>query len=242
MGFGGAYSGQAYGGGYDGTNVHKFDTGLHVAQRTAIRRAAIAKLMPLLKDYGNYVRAIVGISIPSVTVAENDAGLIELANAVAGQTPAVVVALGRKVPAHTTDPLEQTAELTMTIYVVNSNQRGTLKGRLEVDVVGATDRAADPGLDATLEHVEQLLAGQLLPLEGTGELALVEEDFVGAGDDFTVWQQTYTLTIDRQINPRLRTQNPLITSLQGDHTLDGTPEGSDADPLVTTVAELEQED
>lgn len=225
--------------------AHAYDTGLALAQRTLIRNAVIAKLAPLLKANGRYLHAIK--PMPRRYRGEgDDAGRQQLVNTLLGQAPAIAVALGRKTYEATDgDAFLSLAELEVSIAVISQHGRdpALVEGRLATDVVGDAALTSDPGIEAALEHIEELLLGQDLGVAGTTELRPVDEEEVETAENGTIWQQTYTLRVERQINPSRG--NTLITSIEARTTPEGIADSdpnsaADLNPLVTTVAALEE--
>ncbi|MBA2718929.1 MAG: hypothetical protein H0U52_06780 [Chloroflexi bacterium] len=225
-------------------NAHVYDTGLGKAQRTLVREAVITALSPLLLQpdgSGRYVRAITTIPRP-LRGEGDDNGITMLAKALSGRSPSIAIALGRKTfESADMESVLSRGEIVVSIYACSSNQRSLTDGRLAIDVPGAGSIHADPGIETMLEHIEEQLLGQVLALDGTCEMRAVEEDEVFTADDATVWEQTYSVKVERQINPN-RGSTALITSIKGNNNLDSTVGVAGVDPLVTTVAELVPED
>jgi hypothetical protein len=239
MGIGGILGGQALGGALNGTGLHKFDTGLFRAQRTVIRESLCARLSPLLKANGGYLASIVELARPLRGEGDED-GLALLARAVNGRAPCLVVALGKKNYDGTdTESLLVAGELDIAIYAVTAHARDHVAGRLAADVVSDSNRAADPGIETMLEHVEELLLGQELGIKGVLEVRFNDEDEVATFDDYTVWEQRATIKVQRDINPR-RNSTAFVTSIEGRHRLAEIPQVHPMSPTVQTVAELEE--
>lgn len=238
MGLGGALHGPGLAGAMHGTGIHKFDTALGLPQRTTIRRGVIDRLSELLKP-GGYVATI--IPIPRLLRGEGDEdGEGMVLRATQGQSPAIAVALGRKTYEATDGESELCqGELVLGVYFVSEHNTDVVEGRLEMDVVGAGDATADPGLEALMEHVEELLLGQELNIRGVSEIRPVQEDEVATFADATIWEQTYSIKVMRDIVPS-RKSTRFMTSIQGDHKLDGIDSPGPMSPLVRTVAELEE--
>jgi hypothetical protein len=240
MGVGGSLHGSAVGGTLHGAGPHVFDTGLHRAQRTTVRQAIADRLAPLLKKNGGYLRSIKMLPRPIRSEGDDD-GLGFLGAALQGQAPSIAIALGRKTYEQTDAGEANLASgvIDFAIYVIGGHSRGHVEGRLEADVTAAADRTADPGIDVILEHVEEYLLGQELGIKGTLEMRAVEEDEVLSADDYTVWEQRYTVKVERKINPR-RASTQIATSLEGRHRLAEIPLVHPMSPTVTTVEPLEE--
>lgn len=225
--------------------AHTYDTGLALAQRTLIRNAVIAKLAPLLRANGRYVLAIK--PIPRRYRGEGDIeGRQQLVNALLGQTPAIGVALGRKTYEATDgDAFISLGELELSIVVISQHGRdpALVEGRLATDPVGDAAITADPGIEAMLEHVEELLLGQSIGVAGTSELRPVDEEEVETAENGSIWQQTYSIRVERQINPSRG--NTLITSIEAKTTPEGIADSdpnsaADLNPLIDTITTLEE--
>jgi hypothetical protein len=226
-----------------GTGAHAFDTGLLNSQRSTIRAALVTRLGALLKSNGRYMRSVQ--PLPRAYRGEGDEeGESILSTAFQGQAPALGVALGRKTyEAADIEAHIARGEITVTIYAVSQNVRAEVEGRLEMDKIGGASIDADPGIEAMLEHVEELLLGQSIPVAGTTELRPVSEDEVQTFEDVTIWEQVYTLNVERQINPH-RAATVVATEIEGHHTPHDIEETApeNLNPLVTTLAELEEPD
>lgn len=236
MGYGGSYSGSSYTGAQQGTGNQKFDTGLFRAQRSAVRESIAARLAPLLKANGRYVRKIGNLPRPLKGHDEEELGF--LANEVQGNAPCIVVALGRKEYQSAGMDIPATqfrGELEVAIYVASANSRAFVEGRLAQDVPAMSDATADPGIETMLEHIEELLIGQMIDLKGTADMRPISEDEVFTGGDYSVWEQRYTLLVDRFLNPE-RLNTKILTSIEGANNLDGADPGN---PVVDTVSTLE---
>lgn len=223
-----------------------YDTGLAVSQRSALRAAAIAKLSPLLKANGLYVRTIQ--PFPALLQGVNDEdGLGRMKAVLNGQVPAILVALGdRKRADEGMNFLVGQAVIDLAIYVVSGNARDMVAGRLANDVTSTADITADPGIETMLEHVEQLLEGQDLGVDSIYEPLQASESNASTFEDFTVWEQLYKVKVDRDINPN-RGILAIAQSIQASHELDGAssgvpdpqPPGSPANPVAGSITDLE---
>lgn len=216
-----------------------YDTGLPTSQRSVIRTTVMAKLAPLLKTNGLYLRAIVPLALP-LHGGHDEQGMALLNAALAGQAPAILVALGKKTYESAGSlEIDGRGILEVAIYVCSANPRNTVDGRLANDVVAATDNTADPGIETMLEHVEQLLDGQDLGIDSVYEMLAETEDQVWTGDDYTIWEQVYKIKVDRAINPN-RNIAQLVTSIAAATSIDTAqsgvpvpaPVGSPANPIL----------
>lgn len=218
--------------------AHRFDTGAALPQRTLIRAAVMARLAPLriLASPPRYIASIVNMPRPFYGEGDDDA-LTWLYENLKGQSPSLAVAIGRKTySASGTSATEMEAELEVAIYVASTHARGMVEGRLAADNVALADDRRDPGIETALEHIEELLIGRELGVPGVREMRPVEEGPVMTFDNISVWEQRYSLHVEREINPAR--DAPLITSIQGNHQEDDIPAGFpadelDVDPLVT---------
>lgn len=224
--------------------AHAYDTGLALPQRTLIRNAIVARLSPLLRVNGRYVKAIKPLA-RRYRGEGDEVGKQAIVNALLGQAPAIGVALGRKTyEATDAEAFLSFAELEVSIAVFSQHGRDLVDGRLATDPVGDAAITNDPGIDAALEHIEELLLGQSIGVAGTSELRPVDEEEVETAEDGSIWQQTYALKVERRINPSRG--NATVTSIEVRSRLDGiadTDPDSDLDlnPLTTTVDALDPE-
>lgn len=240
MGAGGSLLGSSLGGSLLGTAVHKFDTGLFAAQRTVVRLGVAEMLRPLLLPQlggsaNGYIRSIRGLPRPLRAHSEEELGWI--GNAVQGQAPCVLIALGSKgYGPHGMDgpSVHYAGELEIVIYAVSLNSRAFIEGRLAADVVGTANVSNDPGIETLLEHIEELLIGQDPNVEGIHELRPQSEDEVFTGGE-TVWEQRYTCKVEREINPA-RLVTGIVTTIETKNNLDGA---NAANPVVDTITTVE---
>lgn len=211
-----------------------YDTGLVAPQRTMIRNAIVAVLAPLLKANGGYLRKVAVLSRPLRDRSEDEVGF--LLAATTDQAPAVAVALGKKsMKSVNTDALEWQGSIEVCIYVISSNARSYVEGRLAADVVAATDSTADPGIEVMLAQVEQLLLGQELDILTTLEPRSASEDELWTGADITIWEQSYGVLVQLEVNPN-RSVTTIVNNIQVANALDGA---DPVNPLVTTRTNLE---
>lgn len=216
-----------------------FDTGLAAPQRTLIRNKLVERFAPLLKSNGGYVMKLGLLPRPLRNRSEDELSL--LGWAIAGVTPAIMFAIGRKVlTSNGTDGREWEGAYEVTIYAASSNQRSYVDGRLSGDVAAIADLTADPGIDVMLEHIEECVLGQEIGIATTLELRESTEDELWTGSDMSIWEQHYTIRATRDINPN-RAVTALVTSVHV--TTTAVALGGDvADPLnpvVETITDLE---
>lgn len=223
---------------------HVFDTGLQQPQRTLIRAAIAAQLADLLKsaDVPRYLHAIVQLPKP-VRGAGDEDGKAMLNHYLQGAAPAVAIALGRKsFDRLGPNALEVLGELEIVLYVASRHERGLVDGRLSQDVTARIAQNVDPGIDTMLEHIEERLLGQELGIETVSALSGGVEDEVMTFDDVTVWSQTYSVVVDRTVNPA-RGSKITVTSVENRVGLDEVSGDLD-DPdnaFVTTRSSLDPE-
>lgn len=234
MGIEGNLGGSGVGGYLDGSALHQFDTGLFRPQRTMVRQFLRAALGVLLKANGGYVHKIGALPRPLHGPSEDELGL--LVTAVANQTPAILIALGDKdIESTGMDATECRGELEIVIYAMSSSQRSFIDGRLEADAVAVSDASTDPGIETLLEHIEELVLGQSLPIQGIAELRGHAEKELYTFAEYTVWTQRYTAKVERVIN-RDRAVAGIVTTVAVLSQLDGA---NAVNPIVETITNLE---
>lgn len=224
---------------------HTFDTGLAKPQRSLVREAVAGRLADLLKaaEPPRYLAAIKYLPKPMRGQSDED-GKAMLIEVLQGQAPAIAIAIGRKQYDRTgPNTLEQVGELELVVYVTSAHGRDIVEGRLSQDVSAERTLTADPGIETILEHVEERLLGQELGIETVSALAGGEEDEVATFKDMTIWSQSYTVTVDRTVNPA-RGITQLVTSAENRVGLDGVSGDLDApeNAFVTTVSTIDPED
>lgn len=220
-----------------GSPVHRFDTGLFRSQRSEIRLAIMDQLSVLLKSSGRYVSRIVALPRPFRGEGDDEGeGLLE--DALGGQAPALAVAIGDKTYQATgMGGTQMNAEIDLHVYAVGANARNRTDGRLSTDVAGAASISADPGVEALLEHVEELLIGQPCSVAGVTDLAPKHEAISITRAAITVWEQVYALTVQRDVDPD-RVMDEVLETIEGLNNLDGVNNPS---LVVDTVSTLEVE-
>ena len=211
-----------------------YDTGLVAPQRTLIRNAVIAALQPLLKANGGYLRKIAVLPRPLRDRSEDEVGL--LLSATTELAPAVAVALGKKsMRCVNSDALQWQGSIEVCVYVLSSNARSYVDGRLAAAVVATADLTAEPGIENMLAEVEQLLLGQELDILTTLEPRAAAEDELWTGADITIWEQSYGVLVDLTINPN-RGVTGVVTNVQAEDL----PDAADPiNPIVSTITPLE---
>ncbi len=215
--------------------AHAFDTGLAKPQRAVVRDAIVTRLAPLLQTgaaAGLYVKKIAGV-VGRLSKDDTDLILAECQ----GQCPAILVGLGKKdVSARSvTGPGDRfSGELDVYVYVVVDTLRKPDVHRVAGDAASGASLQADPGTETILEHLEELLVG-FHPTDASKSvhhLVYEAEDELGHFDEITVWEQIYSVQLERALKrgkgiteavTAIRTrhhessggaQNPLITSEQ----------------------------
>lgn len=218
-----------------------FDTGLHVPQRTALRNAIVAKLAPLKKSNGLYLRAIGKLAAPYLGAGDDD-GLALLHLTLQGQAPAIVVALGdAKWKSIGMDALDLQGVIAVHVYVATVNPRGPVDGRLEPDVTATADDTADPGIDTMLEDVLQQLVGQDPGVDGLYEPHVLEERAVFTGPEMTIWEVVLAVRADRWIDPDRAVTQQVDEIKHTTYDDSGTdPETDPGDVIVETETDLEE--
>jgi hypothetical protein len=209
---------------------HTFDTGLDKPQRELVRDAVLERLEPLKELYLRTLKGIAG------TFDRTDVDWFR--KTIQGQTPAVLVALGRKAfaPVGITGRHDgYLATLELHVYVLTDHMRAEL-ARVAGDEPSRTDLTKDPGIETILEHVEELLDG----FDGYEDesntvhpLIPADEDEVWHGDDFTIWRLRFTAKVERTLK-RNKGVTQLIELIRTSHNVDGA---DGQNPVVVTDTE-----
>ncbi len=240
MGFNGSMGGASYSGTYSGGGVHRFDSGLYVPQRTAIRRALVDRLgstptgngRPLLKSGGGYLAKIGVLPRPLKGDSDDELALVWLA--LQGATPSLCVALGAMSDFESIDGNEsEMSKLEIAIYSMSRNLRSFVDGRLSPDVVASGDPTADPGVETMMEHVREIVRNQDLDLVGVHELWQKSEDEVCTDGEGTLWEQRFTVIVESTVDPQ-RANSDLVTSIEAQHSIDGSDQS-----FIDTISQLE---
>lgn len=178
-----------------------YDTGLGAPQRTLIRNALVERLQPLLRANGGFLRKIG--TLPWTIRSKSDDDIGWLVQAIDSQTPAIIVALGRRdFESIGTFGLEWNGPIEVVVYCASSNARSVVDGRLAGDAAAAIDPTADPGIEAMLEiAMRQIILGQDLDIPTTHEFRAASEEEVYTFMEYTLWEQRYTVEVQVDINP-----------------------------------------
>lgn len=176
-----------------------FDTGLALAQRTVLRRGAIALLAELARPVG-YLQAVIGWG-GTIRSHQDIDGIDQLHAALSGRAPGIAVSL---LDAETTDRtiggFASKAQIEMSVYFYSNHSRGDVEGRLEPDNVALVDDTADPGLEIAMEHAKELLIGQYPGShKSIKQIALQREEHL-VTTEFTIFVQRYVVLVDQIIN------------------------------------------
>lgn len=211
--------------------AHTFDTGLQLAQRTVLRRAAVTLLSGLLRANGGYLNTVIAWGGVVRGYTDRD-GIDLLYSALQGRAPAVAIGLGDRVPkAGGIGGVAWKGHIELIAYYCSTNQRdpALVDGRLEPDVVAAASDVADPGLDVIMEHVEELLVGQYPSTsKSIKQIAPGVEEELYTNEEVSLYRQTFHVQIDRVINP-YRNVTQLLESVSA---LLRTSGAQDADPTA----------
>ncbi len=214
--------------------VQTFDTGLTHGTRRLIREAVVAKLVPLTKGAGKYLERVVEFPSP---FRETDPDLFNMmVDLVTGSSCVAAVACGRRDFAGVAGGREEgRAELTVHVYIASRHTAGTLQ-RQAGTAAAELDVTRDPGLDAVLDQVYELLKGADLGIEIAGELQAENEDLAWFASDVAMWEQTYKVGHQFNIN-RLRGLTRLATVIETTLIRDELDEDN---PAVVFETELEE--
>lgn len=179
-----------------------YDTGLDRPQRRFAREAILETLAPLAKPDG-YVAAI----IPFWKRITGKDDVSELAAELNGKDPAIAVVLGGgKASAIGVDTRKDQVQKQVRVYVyyLARNERGPMAA-LAGDVRSELDDRKNPGAEVMMEQAEQLLIGFQSADDGRGsvyKLVYEEEDEVESEGDYCLWEQVYSVRLDRRIDRR----------------------------------------
>lgn len=193
---------------------HSFDTGLAVAQRTLIRRAAV-DILSVLKRPNGYLGSVKGFS--AVVRSYTDDEGIEWLTKELTPTPSIGVATGsREFKVLGIGGRQALSECELILYFVSQHWRDGLRGRIEPDSVSAVSDSADPGIDTVMEHAIELMHGtypSALNLT-TKQFRIERETELATHGALTIWQQIYRVTMQSYTGSgEFRTPEELITSL-----------------------------
>lgn len=212
--------------------AHRYDTGLAIPQRTALRNAIIDRLGTLRRP-AMYLMAV--RPLPRRVTGDED-GIADIMNALGGQAPAMLVGLGNATHSAAGAPASRARKsLDVGVYVISGHGRGVVEGRMAGDTSATTDNARDPGVETMLEHAEELLLGRDLGVAGVSELRAEAETEIYSGDDFTIWELAFSVQISRDINhSRLVTQ--LLTEIDSQYSVVDSDVGN---PVFVTRTPIE---
>jgi len=172
-----------------------FDSGFGLPLRTVVANGILSLLARLDGANGGYLAALEATTV-QIRGSQDEETMSILADQLGGRTPAVLVNVGDRDFEPAGDVKSWKGDLTIQVYVlVNSMQ--TRESRLTGDAESAANPIADPGAYVILEHVLQLLAGQIPGTGGTKtkELRPKTERQLWIGDDLDIWEQVYTVQL-----------------------------------------------
>jgi hypothetical protein len=201
---------------------HVFDSKAAMAQRTLLRRGAVALLAPLARVNGGYLQRVVGFAGITRTYTDED-GIQQLVKMMS-PTPCIGVATGsRKFETLGIGGKQAMSECQVLLYFATQHSRDELIGRNEIDAVAIADDAANPGLDIMMEHAIELMHGSYPTLlTGTIKQCRIdsEEELVTI-PEITVWLQTYNVKMQSYTGGReWRTAEQLLESIGWRLTVD----------------------
>lgn len=210
--------------------AHRFDSGMSMPVRTAVRAAAKSALAPLLKSNGRYLASLIDMPAPLRFGAPEDETVLN--DLVAGNSPTVGIAIGRQnFTSVGTNGTAWRGTLTLNVYVCVRHQRSVMAA-LTGDVVSAADVTKDPGGETVLEHVFERLSGLSTGINVAPTIRADSEEPAFFGVDWQVWEQSYTVATTWQLNPN-RDVVEVVGEVQVNNKLDG-------DGTVETVIQLEE--
>lgn len=228
------------------TNVHSFDTGLSVPQRTLLQQGAIDLLSKLTRAQGGYLASV--IPFGGLVRTYTDEVDIELLMRQFGKTPAIGIGTGTR-PFQTLNVSrrEFKSDVQLLVYFATQHGRDMQRGRMEADVRGLTNAQADPGLHVIMEHTLELLCG-VFPTTLTSTIKQIipeREEELAPLPEITIWLQTYnvqlsTLKIADRGGSEWRTPEQLLESIGWRITTD--PHEVDAPAPATSSTTLDAED
>lgn len=191
--------------------AHQFDTGLAVAQRTAIQHGMVALLSGLKRSSGGYLIDVIpwGSVVRSYT---DEDGATELVDAM-GRTPSVAIATGDAYfEPSGIGGYRAKKTIDVLVYIASGHKRGHQAGRQTIDVVGQADTTADPGLHIIMEHVMQLMIGQRTANSSIKQIRPDREEELYTSAPVTIWVQTYKVEARTNIS-EFRTVTQLLESI-----------------------------
>jgi len=177
-----------------------FDSKLPKPVRTLIENAIIAKLARYTVPSGGWLEALISIGF-SIKGPNDDLGIDNLWQELNGRTPAVAVTTTKLSGSDGGAQGLSDGHLTVELYFVSSHRRGLTDGRTASDIASDISDANDPGLHAALELVwMQLLGADLGIGPQVADLRFLEEDEIISDNEKTIWQQTWRVRVDRDVN------------------------------------------
>lgn len=212
---------------------HRFDTGLRVAQRTAIRREIVAALDELRRSPGPgalYLADVVDLPIPVPFTSDEEVQIFRALTG--GRSPIAAVTLGdRTFSSQGSDRDEWSGTLEVHVYSTSANARSPL-ARVAGDVTSEASVNADPGIDTTSEHILERLSGLPLRACRAAELRPVREGVVAYLEDSIVFEQVFSVETTTNVNP-IRDLTQRTTEIDTSHTDHDNPlPAGDADPAT----------
>ncbi len=187
-----------------------YDSGLAAPIRTLVRNAVIAKLAPLTIAGGGWLEAVIPIGF-SIKGPGDELGIELLEQELNGRVTAIAVSTSKCSLEITGDATRARGRLAVDLYVISSHRRGVTEGRVSQDVVSLANNARDPGLDAALELAWMFLQDVDLGLGGQVQgLRMSEEEELIASEDVTIWQQSWQVWIQRDVNQLRASTQKLI--------------------------------
>jgi hypothetical protein len=192
--------------------AHQFDTGLVRPQRTVIQRGAVDLLAGLRRPAGYLITVIPWGSV--VRSYTDEDGIAELISALA-RTPSIAVATGDANSNRAGIGGYQAKKvIDVLLYIATGHRRDNQVGRQEIDVVGAADDHADPGLHIIMEHTEELLIGQRCGMASSiKQIELDREEELATTSAATIWLQTFRVEVRRNIS-EFRNATQLLESIR----------------------------
>lgn len=209
---------------------------------TAITLAAMARLQPLHRDAGGYLRAIEQYNGEFT----GKRGIDDMKAALRGRQPAILVTTGTtRTTNKALDRRTRQLDVDVLLFAVSAHW-GSRVAQRAGDAYAEVEPTADPGVDGIRwDAMELLLADQGRLLEGTPFTAKridhqddtpieVPGTMEGAAA-FTVWRSRYSMLVLYRERPRAGTP---FDTVEGRHNLGeldnaGQPV-SPVDPVITT--------
>ena len=178
---------------------HDFDHGLFAPLRAVVRDGIVTALAPLLSVNGGYLVAIEPFA-GTIRGRGDEDGIDRAFDVLKGRSPSLLVAVGDKTYDKTgIKGYQWDGDLSVQILFL-SMHGGSLEARLSGDTVSTASDDADPGIEVTLEHVEQLLIGRNLSIGSkVHELQPVSEEELDTDKHLTLWVQSYRISISRDV-------------------------------------------